>query len=412
MSEIVARPSAISLFAGAGGLDVGLERAGWQIVTATDIDPACMATLAASKTARIPILGRLGETHLAETRLVTADVTELTAADLRPEGAAKRWRPDLVAGGPPCQPWSSAGHQRGLDDPRGGLIAEMVRLVRELQPRYVLLENVRGLVTAVGPQGHPGEVLRGIQADLESVGYASKIATLNAADYGAAQRRVRLVLVASRDHRLPDWPSPTHTGKHALRNELKPWVSLQSLLDGLPKPSDEEIVRPSGPRAAELEQLLPGTGIRTGGKVESNRPSGHWGYRQDSFLADLSLPSRTIRAAGTPDWIRDEEGRLRRLTWRECAALQGFPNEWAFQGTVAARFRQIGNAVQADMATTVGEAVAVQLLRGRTSRRPTSPPWSDELLRRIRYTTAEHRVNGHHRVRIKPATTQVIAGPA
>ncbi|WP_430667193.1 DNA cytosine methyltransferase [Jatrophihabitans telluris] len=399
----VTRPlSVVSLFAGAGGLDLGLERAGWEVVAATDFDRASMSTLRTSKDLAIPVTGRLGVTHMSNTRLIEADVRELTASDLRPTRARATWRPDLLAGGPPCQPWSSAGHQRGLEDPRGQLIGHMLRLIYELKPRYVLFENVRGLVTAVGPNGRSGEVLRSIQADLEDIGYASKIATLNAADYGAAQRRVRLVLLASSDHHLPPWPAPTHARYSDASSGTKPWVSMRSLLAKLPAPDEVEVVRPSGVRAAELECLEPGKGLRTGGKVESNRPSGHWGYRQDSFVADTDLPARTVRAATTPDWIRDGEGRLRRLTWRECAALQGFPNDWAFMGTAAAKFRQIGNAVQAEMATALGDTLRAELARGRASKPPVSPPWPDALEARVRYTLAEHRVNAGHRTRVRP----------
>jgi DNA (cytosine-5)-methyltransferase 1 len=405
--KIGRRPTVVSLFAGAGGLDLGLERAGWEIVCATDLDQVSMATLRASQGLGIPVTGRLDATHLAGTALITADVRDLTADDLRPRGVRPNWRPDLLAGGPPCQPWSSAGHQGGLQDPRGQLITHMLRMVSEMAPRYVLFENVRGLVTAIGPNGRSGEVLRSIQDDLWSLGYASKIATLNAADYGAAQRRVRLVLIASSDHDLPDWPAPTHNRAPDPQLGTKPWVTLRSLLTQLPPPDTDVIVRPSGSRAAELELLQPGKGLRTGGKVESNRPSGHWGYRQDCFLADQDLPARTVRAATTPDWIRDVDGRLRRLTWRECAALQGFPNQWAIQGTVAAKFRQIGNAVQADMAAALGNVIASALLRGRARTRLQSPPWPAELEARVRYTLAEHRVNAIHRTRIQPQVAEV-----
>jgi len=276
----------------------------------------------------------------------------------------------------------------------------MLRLVDELRPRFVLFENVRGLLTALGPTGRPGENLEAIQADLADLGYASRVATLNAADFGAAQRRVRLLLLATADHELPDFPVPTH-GREPVVGERKPWVTLGEALAAHPAPEPAEVVRPSGLRAAELELLEPGQGLRTGGRVESNRPGGHWGYRQDSFRADPSLPSRTIRAASTPDWIRDEDGLLRRLTVAECAALQGFPTGWAFQGGRTSRYRQVGNAVQVDLARALGEVLLAALRCGPADEPPTSPPWSVELLKRTRYTAMEHRVNGHHRVRVR-----------
>ena len=388
----------VSLFAGAGGFDIALERAGWDVVVATDHAPDAMETLRASKAAGIPIKGRRGK-HLAKTTLIEKDVATLTADELRPRTAGPDWRPDLLAGGPPCQPWSSAGHQKGLKDSRGQLIAHMIRLVEELQPRYVLFENVRGLVTAVGPKGAPGEVLRSIQHDLRALGYSSRIATLNAADYGAAQRRVRLYLIATADHELPEFPEPTH---HRYgENGLKPWVSLGELLDSLPPAQHDAVVRPNGIDGDALRQLTPGTGLRTKGRVMNNRPSGQWGYRQDAFLANLGLPSRTIRTASTPDWIKlPEDHDIRRLTWQECAALQGFPRDWRFAGKTSNFFRHIGNAVQIDAVEAIGRTLLESVRNGPADTPPPMPPWPDYLTKRVRYTEAEHRVNGSLRTRI------------
>jgi len=383
-------PEVVSLFSGAGGLDIGLERAGWVTAVATDLASDSMETLRLSQSRNIGIPGS-DRSYLEGTNLLEADIRELSRADLTPEGRPDDWRPDLMVGGPPCQPWSSAGSQRGLSDPRGQLIAHMIRLIGEMRPRYVIFENVRGLVTAGGKDGTPGEMLRSIQSDLQDVGYASRISTLNSADFGAGQRRVRLILLASTDRSLPEYPIPTHDRKG--ENSRLPWVSLRDMLATVPEPLPEDVVKPSGERAQALELLTPGTGIKTGGRATANRPGGHWGYRQDSFLADLSLPSRTIRAASTPDWVRLPGESMRRLTWRECAVLQGFPTEWQFHGPMSSRFTQIGNAVQVDVAHALGEAIG-KALSDDTHTNPTSPAWPSELIKRVRYTENEHRING------------------
>lgn len=389
-------PRYVSLFSGAGGLDIGLEQAGWHTATVTDIDRDSVDTLLAAQAAEIAIDGG-PRTFLSGTRIIEADVSELHGPDL--------WAPSeplpLLVGGPPCQPWSSAGSQRGLGDPRGSLLLEMLRLVGELRPELVLMENVQGLVTARGWTGTHGEVLMSIQNDLTDLGYASRVALLNAADYGAAQRRVRLILFASRTHALPETPVPSHArdGASAL-----PWRTLGQLIADLGAADEADIVRPRGTRADDLRALEPGTGLKTQGRVMANRPSGQWGYRQDSFLADLALPSRTIRAASTPDWVRlPGESDLRRLTWRECAALQGFPAEWPFAGNNTSRFRQIGNAVQTDMARAAGTALMASHLIGPAATSPITPEWPADLRRRVRYTLAEHRVNGHLRQRPQAA---------
>lgn len=401
-------PSVISLFSGAGGLDIGLERAGWFTVTATDIDKAAIDTLRSSKSARIAIPEDPSRSFLAEARIVHGDICELSAADLRPRGVGQSWRPSLLAGGPPCQPWSSAGLQMGFKDSRGLLVGQMIRLAAELKPRFVLMENVRGLLTAAGPSGTHGEAIQIIQREWEKIGYAVSWALMNAADYGSAQRRVRLMMIGSSEFELPSFPSPTHSeaatvaGQSRLDFEkLQKWASLGDLISQLPPPATDEIVVPTGKRAAELHRLSPGTGLRSGGTVEHQRPGGHWGYRQDSFLADLSLPSRTIRAASTPDWIRTPDGTMRRLTWRECAALQGFPEGWQFIAPRESRFRLIGNAVQTDMSWAVGKTLIDALRRGRSKRVPRSTPWPSYFTRRIKGAAADHRANAASRRRLQ-----------
>jgi DNA (cytosine-5)-methyltransferase 1 len=392
----------VDLFCGAGGLSAGLEEAGWQTVAAVDHDRHCVETLQSTRTAGVPVSEQPERCHLSETRIVLTDVGELAGRDLRPAGAPSHWRPDLLAGGPPCQPFSSAGKQRGMSDPRGQLFIDFVRLAGELRPRCILFENVRGLLTAKGPNGRSGGVLELIQRSFEEIGYACRFAMLNAADYGAAQRRVRLFMFATAGSPLPEFPEPTHARdpELTLYTARKPWLTLGEFLADQPPPVPADVVRPSAARALALAALQPGTGLKSGGTVEANRPGGHWGYRQDCFLADPAQPARTIRAASTPDWIRHRDGRLRRLTWSECAGLQGFPAGWRFAGTVSARFRQIGNAVQGDVARALGAELIHAWERG-GHERSVSAPWPDEFRRRVRYTEMEHRVNGAHRAAAK-----------
>ncbi len=262
-------PTVIDLFAGGGGLSSSLELAGWHTLAAVDNDPTSVETLLANQQC-----GRL-----RDARIIEADIREVKGNDLLPRGT----KLDLLAGGPPCQPFSSAGLMRAFEDPRGQLFSEFVRLVRELSPRFVLFENVAGLVTAKTPDGKVGGVLERIQTEFERVGYACRFALLNAADFGAPQRRVRLYMIASRDERIPDFPKATHS-KNRLRG-TESWTTLADFLAVRPAPNPRDIVRPTATRATDLLALKPGKGLRSGGIVEANRPSGHWGYRQDCFLA-------------------------------------------------------------------------------------------------------------------------------
>jgi DNA (cytosine-5)-methyltransferase 1 len=393
----------MSIFAGAGGLDAGLEQAGFETRLAVDIDRDAIETLKATKAARLAVGGERRK-HLAKARLVDADLTKLTKRDLVGLWDADQ-PPDLLAGGPPCQSFSSAGKQRGIDDERGRLFRDFVRAARALRPSLILFENVQGLVTARDQDGTVGGVLQAIQDEFESAGYACCFALVNSADYGSPQRRVRLVMLGSRRHELPAFPPPvTHSRDNGAGGLLR-WVSLKEALKGFPLRGSTDAVWASDDMEKKLAEVPPGKGIRVGGAVENNRPSGHWGYRQDGFIADWNQPARTVRAASTPDWLRMPDDRHRRLTWQECARLQGFPKSWDFRGTVASRFRQIGNAVPVELAAALGDLAAKTLEAGPMSRNasPSSRPWPDTFTRRIRYTTAEHRVNGALRKRVDGA---------
>lgn len=164
--------TAIDLFCGAGGLSAALERSGFSSVAAVDHDKDCIATLRRNQAKRIAVAGS-SRVYLENTKLLQGDIREINRADLIPDNAPANWRPDILAGGPPCQPFSSAGSGLGLDDPRGQLFQHFVRLAEELQPRFILFENVAGLVTAKGKDGTPGGALKLIQQRFEAAGYTN-----------------------------------------------------------------------------------------------------------------------------------------------------------------------------------------------------------------------------------------------
>lgn len=402
-SDRASGPTLVSLFTGAGGLDIGLELAGFRTVAAVDSDSDCIATLRLNQ--ERALAGRVACRLLTEAKILQANVEDLAPKDMRSEGADPAWSPDVVAGGPPCQPFSSAGRMLSLNDPRGRLFEHFVRLAKGLKPRVILFENVRGLVTALGPHGRPGEAAALVKEAFESVGYATTFALLNGADYGAPQRRVRLFMMATRNTALPTFPTVTH-GERAeatLFGQQAPWVTLGDFLNTIP-PADEADIDLPSPALNELLKNVPaGSGLKSAGAREATRPGGHWGYKQGTFVADPSKPARTVTAAATQDWIRDAQGRLRRLTWRECAALQGFPTDWQFVGNKVSRFRQIGNAVPVVFGRVLGEALLRVLTDERRIRRPQSAPFPADFVEAIDYTKREHRRNGPSRAVAKAA---------
>lgn len=385
----------ISIFSGAGGLDLGLEQAGWECLFATDHDAAAIATLEHN---RGYALGQ-GRKALADTIIRQADVCDLRGEKILSELGIQKGDVPLLAGGPPCQSWSSGGLQKGFSDPRGRLVDEYLRLAKEIDARWLLFENVRGLLTARGQDGTPGSALAYVRASLHNRGWLSKVALLNAADYGIPQRRVRLILIGYRSDDEPSFPNPTHS--NAPSGNERPWLTLGECLARLSPLSEDEIIRPTGKMASELANLPAGTGAKSQGKKEATRPGGHWGYKQGAFIADTLKPARTVTASSQQDWVRDPALGLRRLTPRECAAIQTFPSEWAMVGNRQAQYRLIGNAVPPELGRALGLALAEAF-----SRQPERisftcnaalAPLPPELQSAIAYTIREDNRNGPSR---------------
>lgn len=392
-------PTFVSLFSGAGGLDIGLEQAGWKCVYASDIDDAAVSTLEANRGMRIGRGVRAFEAAVIE----RSDIRLDTAEQILSKAGVARGEVQLLAGGPPCQSWSSAGHQHGFEDPRGRLFDDFVRIAGRLDVRWLVMENVRGLLTARGPDGLPGSALAYIRGRLLEVGFQTTVSLVNAADFGVAQRRVRLFIVGFRAGDPPPFPSPTHE-KQSSQNLLprkKSWISLGEALSALSPVKEAEVLRPSGKLAVELAAIEPGSGVKSPGKAERTRPGGHWGYKQGAFVADLEQSARTVTANAQQDWIRDPKFGLRRLCPRECAAIQGFPPDWKFEGTGVTQYRLIGNAVPPPLAKAIGTSLK---LHARTERKTNAHvdlgqllPLPDRLRSAIEYTAREEKANGASR---------------
>jgi DNA (cytosine-5)-methyltransferase 1 len=401
------RPSVVSLFSGAGGLDIGLEDAGFEVVYCNDIDEDCTATLDSNKGRRIPSLS--GHPYLENTVIEHADVATLTGAGLRAKCVPLEV--DLLVGGPPCQPFSSAGRMLSFRDSRGTLYTHFVRLAKDLRPKYVLFENVRGLATARDLDGVPGSALAAILRDFEGIGYRTNVQLLNLADFGGWQRRVRLFIVMSRGVAPPEFPRPTHrrSTQYSLQEalfgdpSLPVWRSLGEFLREYAEPNSAHYTRPTDRLAALLQDVPSGSGLRSAGTRETTRPGGHWGYRQGTFIADPILPARTVTASSTQDWLRAPDDTLRRLTLRECARLQCFSDKWEFSGNRASQFRQVGNAVPALFGQLLGRTILDH--RATWDARGFQPEPSSrshdlpaDIAESIRYTKKEQARNGDSRI--------------
>lgn len=213
------KPTAISLFSGAGGMDAGFDMAGFDVRVAIEVDPSCCDTL---------------RHNLRNTKILNRDIKEISAAEILYAAGLKAGEVDCVFGGPPCQSFSLAGRREGLNDERGLLVFRFIELVRELRPRVFVLENVKGMVNWQG-----GVVLREVEKMLEErlpTGEKYKVqhSVLNAANYGVPQNRERVFIVGSRLKAAYKFPVPSHAAKNC-NISMKPHVTVGSALSGLPK---------------------------------------------------------------------------------------------------------------------------------------------------------------------------------
>lgn len=373
----------ISLFSGAGGLDLGLERNGFEVRAFVEVNNDAQRTLRANRAARLhphaPILG---------------DITQLSADEVL--GAAGTTTGDvfLVAGGPPCQSFSTAGRRASVADPRGGMLAHFTRMVEGMQPRFFVFENVRGILSAAirhrplnlrGPGSAPlnadeelGSVLRRIILPTlrDALGYEVVYGLVNAADYGVPQTRERVFFLGSRDHEFGTqrWPflemaltrlmPPTHSRFPGIG--LPPWRTLKDALRGLADRRPEFIAY-SPARRAVLELVPAGRNwryirdkhgqdfLRTimGGAYSSD--GGKVGFWR---RLDFSRPSPTVPASPIQKGTSlCHPVATRPLSVREYARVQQFPDEYLFEGSTASKYRQIGNAVPVGLSSAIAQAL-------------------------------------------------------
>lgn len=375
----------VSLFSGAGGLDIGLEKSGLEPLALCEIDSTFCDTLRINS-------GKLktdGNTYLTDAKIINADVRELKGKEILELGKV-----DLIVGGPPCQSFSSAGKQLSVLDSRGDLINEFCRLIDEVKPKMFLFENVRGIVTARNKKGVPGGVIREYIKSFETLGYSTRAVLLNSADYGSYQRRVRCFILGTKHGEAPFFPDPTHQKIESFFH--KKWKKLEDFLTNYQDNNYENYVFPTDALAVKLKNIKNGSGLKSMGKKEKTRPGGHWGYRQGTFIADLNLPARTVTGSSSQDWIR-WKGVLRRLTMNEVKLLQGFPIDWDVTGTKTKKFKQIGNAVPTIFGELIGKVI-IENLNNKIDSPPVFLGLPKNFKGYIDYTKKDHERNKDSRV--------------
>jgi len=321
---------AVDLFCGAGGLSVGLEMAGFRCICAVERDADAADTYSSA------------HPHCV---LHRTKVEELHFGHLRGEV-------HLVAGGPPCQPFSSGGKRLGPSDERD-MIPEFLRVVREVGPLMVLMENVPGLVAA-----ESGKYLGALLHELEGMGYATSTQVLSAAAFGVPQRRRRLFVAGSRIAGV-SFPVATHGP-----GTSRPYIVAGEVLDAahpMGEPNTSKVVYAKRPdiRPSPYDgHLFNGGGRPINPSDLSPTVLASAGGNKTPFLDPLGMVPvyhRELLRGGPP-----REGQVpgaRRITAEEAACLQTFPRDYVFAGSRSSRYRQVGNAVPPLLAYHVGRAL-------------------------------------------------------
>lgn len=346
---------AISLFSGAGGLDLGIERAGYAVRACVEHDADACSTL------------RAGFPGAA---VLHADIRRVTTAELLAAAGVKSGEAELLAGGPPCTPFSKSGYwleykRRGLD-PDASLLHHYLRILDEARPRAFVLENV----FALAYRNHNRTWLELLLETFERLGYSVVHGPLLAADFGVPQRRQRLFIVGSLDEE-PTLPVATHGGPHETRTRwdrsLPPHVTTGEAIGDLAERDDlaetEEVV--SGKYGHLLPEIPPGDNyLFYTAKRGHPTPIFGWRKRYWSFLLKLdpAQPAPTIQAQPGP-YVGPFHWHNRRLRLLEAKRLQTFPDEHAILGSRRAAQVQVGNAVP----PLLGEYVARALLADESS---------------------------------------------
>jgi DNA (cytosine-5)-methyltransferase 1 len=365
----------ISLFTGAGGLDYGLEAAGWSTAVALERDRDCCNTLRANRD--WPVIER--------------DLMEVSSAELLRTGRLRTGQAALLVGGPPCQPFSKAGYwsrgdARRLDDPRASTLGAYLRVLEDTRPHAFLLENVEGLAYRGKDEGLRLllDAIAGINRRTRSA-YRPTFQVLNAADFGVPQVRRRVLMVGVRDGSTFQFPAATHGADAAAAPGAgsQPHRTAWDALGDLGEPTDEDLAM-RGQWADLLPSIPEGHNYLWHTDRMGGMPLFGWRRRYWSFLLKLAKaqPSWTIQAQPGPA-IGPFHWDDRRLSMRELCRLQTFPDDVTITGSRAAVQRQVGNAVPALLAEVMGRAIRSSLLGDQATgplsllpprRRPVPPP--------------------------------------
>ncbi|WP_282352793.1 DNA cytosine methyltransferase [Pseudomonas sp. PS01303] len=352
------KPIALSFFSGAMGLDLGLEKAGFDIRLACESNKHCRQTIT---------LNRPNTALLGDINDCTAEQV-LEAAQVRAEDV------DLIVGGPPCQAFSTAGKRKAFNDDRGNAFLKYIDLALEIRPRFIVIENVRGLLSC--PMDHrphnqrgsefpdlsldemKGGALNFVISVLRRAGYTCTFNLYNSANFGTPQIRERVIIVCSRDGKEAPFLTPTHSedGSHG----LPVWNKLRSALVGLDQHTHLNFpekrlkyyrMLTAGQNwrslTPELQQEALGKSYFSGGGKTGFLRRLHWEKPSPTLVTHPAMPAT--------DLAHPEEDRP--LSIQEYKRIQEFPDDWQLAGPLIEQYKQVGNAVPVSLGHAVGKLI-------------------------------------------------------
>lgn len=359
------KPIALSFFSGAMGLDLGIEKSGFDIRLACEIDKFCRQTIAINK---------------PNTALLT-DINKYEAKDIRSAACLKESDDiDLIMGGPPCQAFSTAGKRKGFNDDRGNVFLKYLDLCLELNPKYFIIENVRGLLSC--PMDHrphenrgkdfpdlsedelKGGALNFIINRLEKSGYGYSFNLYNSANFGTPQTRERVIIICSRDGKKPPYLIPTHSSDPTFG--LPAWNTIKSYISDLKIHTHLKFPEK---RLKYYRLLKPGENWKNlpiNLQKEAMGKSFYSGGGKTGFLRRLAWdkPSPTLvthPAMPATDLAHPTEDRP--ISVEEYKRIQQFPDDWELAGPTLQQYKQVGNAVPIGLGYAVGSFI-LNLING------------------------------------------------
>ncbi len=369
---------AISLFSGAGGFDLGMEAAGFTTKLCTDIDLHSCQTLELN---RDKLKLTEGPHFLIEANVVQKNIKEYLSEQILADAGLKKGEVALVYGGAPCQSFSVFGQRKGMDDPRGTLLWDYLRVIRDIEPTCFIFENVAGLLTI-----DDGKVFKQFLDELskDSEGnslYKISHYLLDAASYGVPQYRSRVIVFGTKDKEI-SCPVKTHAISAEEEGILLPAVTVEDAIGKLPEPSIIKLPNHIG--RVHGESIIQRYSALKFGERDSKTRINRLNPNKPSYTIVVGSDKGGGKGHVHPYTPRE-------VTPRESARLQSFPDYWEFTGTSRHPIRQVGNAVPPIFAAVLG----AHLLKEKFN--ITDAPNYEEILERLGLDYLKHETMEHEK---------------